>query len=39
VVDFLIGAAIRHHCVVRKTMGKGNGIDERHDMEKEAAKV
>ena len=36
VVDFLIRAAIRHHCVVREAMGEGNGVDERHDMRKEA---
>jgi len=36
VVDFLIGAAIRHHCFVRKTMGKGNGVDKGHGIKKEA---
>jgi hypothetical protein len=36
VIDLLIGTAIVYWLVVRKTMGKGNGINKGHDMEKEA---
>jgi hypothetical protein len=34
VIDFLIGAAIRRHGIVRKTMGKGIGIRKSHGKEK-----
>jgi hypothetical protein len=35
VVDFLVGAAVRRHLLVREAMGKGNSVDESHCMEKE----
>jgi hypothetical protein len=36
VVNFLIRAAVRHDCLVRKAMGKGNGIYKGHGIKKEA---
>jgi hypothetical protein len=36
VVNFLIRARVGHYCIVGKTMGEGNGVDEGHDMKKEA---
>jgi hypothetical protein len=36
VVNFLIRARVGHCCIVGKTMGEGNGVNEGHDMEKEA---
>jgi hypothetical protein len=36
VVDFLVGASVCCCAIIRETMGKGNGVDERHGMEKEA---
>jgi hypothetical protein len=37
-IDFLIGAAIRRCAIIRKAMGKGNGVDERHGKEKRPAR-
>jgi hypothetical protein len=36
VVYFLIGAGVCCCAIIRETMGKGNSVDERHGMEKEA---
>jgi hypothetical protein len=36
VVNFLIRAAIRRYRLVRKAMGKGNAVDKRHGIKKEA---
>jgi len=35
-VDFLVRTAVACYCLIRKTMGKGNSVNKRHGMKKEA---
>jgi hypothetical protein len=36
VINFFVGTIPFHRLIIRKAMGKGNGVDERHGMKKEA---
>jgi hypothetical protein len=38
VIDFLIRTSVVAHTIIRKAMGKGNGIDESHCMKKRPAR-